>query len=603
MPTSQIVPATKAEIGYKATIASITSNDTMDTTPPENFWCPPRFVQTTAFGTSLPQLEHGALHYMSYTSVGGGLASFVPASFPKWLFAQSEAESRDFCEVSRVLHSAFILMTSLTPSMIGLDSISTSRSDNSTASHGSVGSELHAGLDTAALLKALHDAHSQLNAVKAENQQLKQELAASRCQNNGSKAPLQELAAHDEEISKLGKVFAHFYSFWIQQSTPSPFDISHPDFTWDSEDRYLNSTTRLAGQTAELYMCVPPQYHDYMVKHENFRSIFRASVSSGRSNTLLRMRGSAGAIFGLNQSLFDYNPKCDEKRMEANPELVTLLGFNPCGKTPTACYPSNAPVLYTNGNTHDEEGMFRSDYLISMACLITYGPRSYTSERAAFNKNSPFHSHVDGVTFGFISNTAVVIRFLLGGDPELNKHGIGKLTGINHASEAEAYKKLLIENQDFFHNSSSLPTHRTKKKKHHVSGLTLMKTPGLDSMFRGLHMGADTSSAPTSKNSSSLPLPQTLPTDVVCVNAHSDVEQAPDLHPNVEAHTPAPVAPISQSINPPRGHRRVPMPVPSTSEAVADVPVPPAKAPCGRRPKQVSVVQVDADSGAGIPSA
>ncbi|EDR03878.1 uncharacterized protein LACBIDRAFT_331126 [Laccaria bicolor S238N-H82] len=503
-------------------------------------------------------------------------------------------------------------MTSLTPSMIGLDSISTSRSDNSTASHGSVGSELHAGLDTAALLKALHDAHSQLNAVKAENQQLKQELAASRCQNNGSKAPSQELAAHDEEIGKLGKVFAHFYSFWIQQSTPSPFDISRPDFTWDSEDRYLDSTTRLAGQTAELYMCIPPQYHDYMVKHENFRSI------------------------------------CDKKRMEANPELATLLGFNPRGKTPTAHYPSNAPVLYTNGNIYDEEGMFRSDYLISMARLIAYGPRSYTSERAAFNKNSPFHGRVDGVTFGFISNTEVVIRFLLGGDPELNKHGIGKLTGINYASEAEAYKKLLIENQDLQNEPKNVrsfavlvrsgyglfpvtrpdfqtlaptirkllqywnmqvfpqflltPDSQDEEEEAPRVRVDADENPGLDSMFRGLRMGADTSSASTSKNSSSLPLPQTLPTDVECVNAHSDVERAPDLHPNVEAHTPAPVAPISQSINPPCGRRRVPTPVPSTSEAVADVPAPPAKAPRGRRPKQVSVVQVDADSGAGIPA-
>ncbi|EDQ99253.1 uncharacterized protein LACBIDRAFT_335163 [Laccaria bicolor S238N-H82] len=475
--------------------------------------------------------------------------------------------------------------------MIGLDSISTSRSDNSTASHGSVGSELHTGLDTAALLKALHDAHSQLNAVKAENQQLKQELAASRCQNNGSKALSQELAAHDEEIGKLGKVFAHFYSFWIQQSTPSPFDISRPDFTWDSEDWYLDSTTRLAGQTAELYMCIPPQYHDYM---------FRASISSGRSNTLLCTHGSTGAIFGLDQSLFNYNPKCDKKRMEANPELATLLGFNPRRKTPTARYPSNAPVLYTNGNINDEEGMFRSDYLISisisqMAHLIAYGPRSYTSERAAFNKNSPFHGRVDGVTFGFISNTAVVIRFLLRGDPELNKHGVGKLTGINYASEAEAYKKLLIENQDAptvqkllkYWNMQVFPqfllapdSQDEEEEAPHVR-VDADENPGLDSMFHGLRMGADTSSAPTSKNSSSLPLPQTLPTDVECVNAHSDVEQAPDLHPNMEAHTPAPVAPISQSINPPRGCRRVPTPVPSTSEAVADVPAPPAKAPCG----------------------
>jgi hypothetical protein len=37
---------------------------------------------------------------------GTGLASFVPASFLKRLFVQSEAESRNFGEVSRVLHLA-----------------------------------------------------------------------------------------------------------------------------------------------------------------------------------------------------------------------------------------------------------------------------------------------------------------------------------------------------------------------------------------------------------------------------------------------------------------------------------------------------------------
>ncbi|KIJ96446.1 hypothetical protein K443DRAFT_10637 [Laccaria amethystina LaAM-08-1] len=52
-------------------------------------------------------------------------------------------------------------MTLLTPSMIGFDLISTSRSDNSTASHIS---ESEPG--TAALMRALHNVHSQLNAVK-----------------------------------------------------------------------------------------------------------------------------------------------------------------------------------------------------------------------------------------------------------------------------------------------------------------------------------------------------------------------------------------------------------------------------------------------------
>jgi len=47
---------------------------------------------------------------MHQVEVGGakstGLASFVPASFIKWLFVRSEAESRNFAEASRVLHLA-----------------------------------------------------------------------------------------------------------------------------------------------------------------------------------------------------------------------------------------------------------------------------------------------------------------------------------------------------------------------------------------------------------------------------------------------------------------------------------------------------------------
>jgi hypothetical protein len=207
------------------------------------------------------------------------------------------------------------------------------------------------------------------------------------------------------------------------------------------------------------------------------------------------------------------------------------------------------------------------------------------------------------------------VRFLLGGDPELNKHGVGKLTGINYASEAEAYKRLLIKNQDaptirkllqywnmeVFPQFLLAPDSQDEDNEAPRVQVDADENPGLDSMFHGLRMGANTSSVPTSTISRSLPLPQTLPTDVECVNAHSDVEQAPDLRSNVEVHTPPPVAPISQSINPPRGRRRVPKPVPSTSEAVADVPAPPAKAPQGRRPKQDSIV--DADLDARIPAA
>jgi hypothetical protein len=103
---------------------------------------------------------------------------------------------------------------------------------------------------------------NQCNSLKTENQQLKEEIAVLCCQFKGSKAPLEELAAHDEEIGKLGNVFAHFFSFWIQQGTPSPFHIPCPSVAWHSKDQYLNPTTKQVGQTAELYACIPPKYHE-----------------------------------------------------------------------------------------------------------------------------------------------------------------------------------------------------------------------------------------------------------------------------------------------------------------------------------------------------
>jgi hypothetical protein len=88
--------------------------------------------------------------------------------------------------------------------------------------------------------------------------------------------------------------------------------------------------------------------------------------------------------------------------MEANPKLATLLSFNPHGKTPMARYPSNAPALYTNGNIHDEEGMFKSDCLISVSNsfdgllnthFIIWNPRWHVSSPMAQDRTHRREPH------------------------------------------------------------------------------------------------------------------------------------------------------------------------------------------------------------------
>ena len=124
----------------------------------------------------------------------------------------------------------------------------------------------------------LQDAHQQLNFLKAENSELRQELASLRCklpQEKISSAsnPSSDLSAYDEEITKLGKVFAHCFSLWINPAPPSPFRALRPPFKWNSQDRYLDANSIASGPTAELYACVPPKFHDYMGKHERFQDI------------------------------------------------------------------------------------------------------------------------------------------------------------------------------------------------------------------------------------------------------------------------------------------------------------------------------------------
>ena len=91
-----------------------------------------------------------------------------------------------------------------------------------------------------------------------------------------------------------------------------------------------------------------------------------ASVSSGRSNMLLRARTNAALVFNMTSTLFETNPKGDDNRMRNNPELARLLGFKPNGKSAKERYPSSPPVLFANENVNAVEGFLKNKILISV---------------------------------------------------------------------------------------------------------------------------------------------------------------------------------------------------------------------------------------------
>lgn len=124
------------------------------------------------------------------------------------------------------------------------------------------------------IIQAFQDAQRQLNAMKAENANLKAEVAALRSgqpSTNQCKDKIpQTLAAQDDEVTKYRKVFQCFYNSWVDSKA---FHLPRPEFPWDSDNRYTATADENAGTAAELYACIPEKFHAYMAGHGNFSSV------------------------------------------------------------------------------------------------------------------------------------------------------------------------------------------------------------------------------------------------------------------------------------------------------------------------------------------
>ncbi|KAG2353808.1 hypothetical protein BDR07DRAFT_1495605 [Suillus spraguei] len=99
---------------------------------------------------------------------------------------------------------------------------------------------------------------------------------------------------------------------------PQPNIDPHSDTHWSSPEAKLN------GAMAELYQCIPKALHKLMETYSQFGSVFRAAVSSERSNILHSLKDCTGLIFsGLKLDLTIFTDEPAKKK--ENEQLLALL--------------------------------------------------------------------------------------------------------------------------------------------------------------------------------------------------------------------------------------------------------------------------------------
>jgi hypothetical protein len=217
--------------------------------------------------------------------------------------------------------------------------------------------------------------------VNAENQRLKQEIAALKEQLDASGTHKKNSIATEFELVKtLAKKYTALYEpFSRIYNDPNLFVLPRPDSKCLlPEERFCtNLTARRDGWLAQLYGFLPENLHSMVRGHSNFDVEvcertqssflfviyfflqFRAAAKNMRSALIDRMRKAAPSVFELNPDYFKPGFQRDTV-----PELVRLLNFSNehskkgrHSKLPPILFP---PVVRQKGRVGFETKLFQA---------------------------------------------------------------------------------------------------------------------------------------------------------------------------------------------------------------------------------------------------
>lgn len=192
---------------------------------------------------------------------------------------------------------------------------------------------------------------------------------------------------------ELGKKFCILAELWVDECTLArPYPTTIQDNSPWSLDRY-NSTTKQDGVTAEIYACVPKEFHKLVHISPLFSSTvcivtsippsiiyhltiqkFLEGMGDMRGYMIDTIRKHATSIFGITGlEGSEFRTSSDRSMV---PQFTELLQSPHAPEQRFATYPR---VLYQDHNTR--KLLFGSQVIVNVSTRLSYQPHSVTIEK------------------------------------------------------------------------------------------------------------------------------------------------------------------------------------------------------------------------------
>ncbi|KAG2104298.1 hypothetical protein BD769DRAFT_1676277 [Suillus cothurnatus] len=285
--------------------------------------------------------------------------------------------------------------------------------------------------------KALAMAQQAYNATRSELRVLKRQYLAlsSAIPARSRNRVLKKTSPLDSNITHQGQKYALFCQFWVANNLfPT---IPQPNVDPRGATRWSSPDAKLKGAMAELYLFIPKDLHQSMETYTRFGSLFRAAVSSERSNILHSIKDCAGVIFApfkLDPSLFADQPS----KKQDNKDLLALSKRNGEGD-----YIRLAPVLFAKPNAMAADDFLKSPVLVKIVRVEMFGKAILGGKTRGHPKGRGLRMGAQSVSEGMIAGAAILARFLLTHDAELT--AIGAETKIEYQKDYDFYLERLFK--------------------------------------------------------------------------------------------------------------------------------------------------------------
>ncbi|KAF8887438.1 hypothetical protein CPB84DRAFT_1849848 [Gymnopilus junonius] len=239
--------------------------------------------------------------------------------------------------------------------------------------------------------------------------------ALAQAQISGSARDAVGQAAMDALSRDLKQLATGFQFLWDPFCTDDGFSdfyeerFSTPTFHPEDPSRYIDEMKQQLGLIAELLHFIPARYHGQLQSSKVLLTCIR------------RLRKAVDALFpDLPGDVFGSTPSARAAHQNCHHLWNGYLGLEAATAQLNSLRP---PVLHRDLDKGDLNGLFLNDTLMVIARIIIYGP-------ARFQMRT---SH--------LSQTAI---YLLSGDGDFSRSGIGNYSNINYKEYFANYKQMII---------------------------------------------------------------------------------------------------------------------------------------------------------------